>query len=82
MVVILNEPTVLFEESIVFELKLLGFPDFDLEERYLIEESAVLGLSPERIFEVEFLFDEFTLDSGGRASGVLTWRLSVKGHDS
>ena len=68
MVIILDETGVFFQKGLIFELKFISFSDFDLKERYLVEETTVLGFSSECIFEVEFLFYEFALDSGRRTS--------------
>jgi hypothetical protein len=41
-----------------------------LEEGDLIKQTAVLGLAAEGVLEGDFLFDEVTLDTGGRSAGV------------
>lgn len=80
LVVILRETAVLLDESVDFELQFLGLAEFDLQERYLIEESSILCLRTKGVLEVKFFFDELSFDAGRGASGILRRGVSVVTH--
>jgi hypothetical protein len=80
LVVVLGQQAVLLDQAVHLQLEVLSLAQLYLQERYFVEETAVLGFSAESALQVQLLLDELALDARGRTAGVVAGGVPVVAH--